>query len=275
MTRTRTLRSRTFELLELEESRRGFARPLNVALAVLIVLNVAAVALETVASLAGRYAAAFAGFERFSLAVFSLEYLLRLWSCVEDPRYARPVAGRLRYMVTPMALVDLLAIAPGLVPNERFDLRFVRSLRLLRLLSAFKMARYTASLQTLGRVLRARRSELAITALAGGLILVCAASGIYFAEHDAQPETFSSIPAAMWWGIVTLTTVGYGDAYPVTVAGKLLASVIAVLGIGLFALPAGIIANGFAEEMRRGRDAAHAKRCPHCGKALDERPASH
>jgi voltage-gated potassium channel len=113
-----------------------------------------------------------------------------------------------------------------------------------------------------------------VTAVAGALVLVCAASAIYFAEHGAQPDAFSSIPAALWWGIETLTTVGYGDIYPVTVAGKLLASVIAVLGVGLFVLPAGIIASGFADEMRRGKLPPRENRCPHCGKALDERPAA-
>ncbi len=272
---TGTLRQRIHELLHVEESDRGLERALDLFLAVLIVLNVVAVMLETVERVATPYGVLFQGFERFSLAVFLVEYLLRIWSCVEDPRYASPIAGRLRYALTPMALVDLAAFLPGLFPRQPLDLRFVRLARLMRLLRGFKMTRYSVSMQTLGRVLRAKRNDLAVTAFLGVFALIIAACAIYLAENSAQPEKFSSIPASLWWAIITLTTVGYGDVYPVTIAGRMIASVIAVLGIGLFALPAGILGSGFADEMRRRRADSMEGRCPHCGKALDERPASH
>src|SRR5262249_49718089 len=157
------------------------------------------------------------------------------------------VIGRLRYVLSPMALVDLVAVLPSLIPGGTLDLRFARSIRLFRLLRSLKLARYSRSLQTLGRVLQSRKEQLGVTRFAGMVLLVCAACSIYFAEHEAQPKSFPHIPAAMWWGVVTLTTVGYGDVYPVTALGKTIASVIAILGIGLFALPAGIVAGGFAE----------------------------
>jgi voltage-gated potassium channel len=164
-----------------------------------------------------------------------------------------------------MALVDLASILPSLLPGGVLDLRFVRAVRLLRLSRSMKIARYSQSMQTLGRVLRAKRHELAVTAFAGAILLISAASGMYFVEHEAQPNAFSSIPAALWWGVVTLTTVGYGDVYPVTLLGRCLASVIAILGIGLFALPAGILAGGFAEELHRNDRVAT---CPNCGLEL-------
>ena len=261
------IRQRVQSILTPEASDRGFERAFNIGLASFVTLNVLAVMLETVESLNARFGNVFRAFEIFSVAVFVVEYLVRLWSCTALSRFAHPVLGRLRFALTPMALVDLIAILPSAIPGGTLDLRFARAVRLIRLGRAFKIVRYSQSLQTLGRVIRAKRSELGVTAFAGLILLITAASGMYFVEHDAQPDSFSSIPAALWWGVVTLTTVGYGDVYPVTLAGRLLASVIAMLGIGLFALPAGILAGGFAEELHRKDEVA---RCPHCGESLDK-----
>jgi voltage-gated potassium channel len=147
------------------------------------------------------------------------------------------------------------------------DLRTLRAIRLIRLLRVLKIARYSESLQLLGRVLLSRRSELFITLVAVTVLLVVSSTLMYYAERDAQPEQFSSIPAAMWWGVETLTTIGYGDILPVTVTGKIINSFIALLGIGLFALPAGILGSGFVEELQRRR--RPPARCPKCGYDLD------
>ncbi|MCZ7662877.1 MAG: potassium channel family protein [Thermoleophilia bacterium] len=162
----------------------------------------------------------------------------------------------------------ILAIFPFYVGVGRLDLRFLRALRLFRLLRVLKLARYSESLALLGRVFRAKKEELVVTLCAVLFLLFLASSFIYYVEHEAQPEAFSSIPAAMWWGVATLTTVGYGDVYPVTVAGKVLGAIVAMLGIGLFALPAGILASGFADEMRRKRTDETAM-CPHCGRQIE------
>jgi voltage-gated potassium channel len=149
-----------------------------------------------------------------------------------------------------------------------FDLRFLRVLRLFRLARVLKLGRYSEALRTLSRVLRSRKEELAVTASAVVMVLVISSSLMYYVEHGAQPKAFPNIPAAMWWGVVTLTTVGYGDIYPVTVLGKIAGAIIALSGIGLFALPAGILAGGFAQELQqRGKKVVH---CPHCGKPIDE-----
>jgi voltage-gated potassium channel len=142
-------------------------------------------------------------------------------------------------------------------------------LRLIRLFRLLKVARYTRALHTMGRVFRDKREELAIAGFIASLIVLCASSSIYFLERDAQPEAFSSIPAAMWWAISTLTTVGYGDVYPVTPGGKLLGAITDVLGIAMFALPTGILAAGFAEELKRHRGDA-TRLCPHCGSEFTE-----
>lgn len=239
-------------------------RPVGFVLGALIGLNVLAVVLETEPALYNRFRGVFAAVEVLSVAAFAIEYLARAWSCVEDPRYRQPVVGRLRYMLTPMALVDLASMLPSLLPGGTWDLRFLRAARLLRLARALKLVRYSRALRVLGSVVRRRQSDLAVTAFVGAIMLLTASSLMYFAEHEAQPKVFRSIPAALWWGVMTLTTVGYGDVFPVTPLGKAIASLASVFGIALFALPTGIVATGFAEELRQDRV------CPHCGRSFRE-----
>ncbi|MRS13056.1 MAG: ion transporter [Actinobacteria bacterium] len=239
------------------------------SLATLIVLNVLAVILESVRSIGEPFATAFYAFEVFSVAVFTIEYVLRIWSCTADSRYSNPVLGRIRYALTPMVLIDLLSFAPFYLVALPFDLRFLRVMRLFRLLRVLKLGRYSDSLSLVTRVLRRKRSDLVAAVVVLLVMLVLASSVMYYVEREAQPDVFSSIPAAMWWGVVTFTTVGYGDVYPVTPLGKVLGSLIALLGIGLFALPAGILASGFSEERERVQAAVEDDPvCPHCGQRI-------
>ena len=178
-------------------------------------------------------------------------YALRIWSCTEDPQstHRGPVADRLRYALSPMAIIDFLAIAPFYVSMLfAIDLRFLRVFRLLRLL---KLTRYSPAIEMLGRVLYNERRALFSALLIMLVLLVFASSLMHLIEHEAQPDAFGSIPAAMWWAVVTLTTVGYGDAAPVTPLGQLLGGFVTILGVGTFALPAGILASGFAQEVKR------------------------
>ncbi len=232
----------------------------------LILLNVAAVILGTVESFAVRYHRLLLLFEIFSVVVFTIEYLLRLWVCTEKESFAHPVFGRIRFALTPPALIDLIAILPFYIPFVfRVDLRFVRILRIFRIARLFKIGRYLQALHMFGHVLKEKKEELGITAVAVFFLLIITSSLMYYIEHDAQPATFSSIPATMWWGTITLTTVGYGDIYPVTPLGKFLGAIIALAGIGVFALPAGILASGFAAKIHK----KEKKLCPHCGKPLE------
>ena len=250
------------------------ARPGDIAshvfdatLVALIILNVVAISLETVSSIAAGRDRYFRAFEAFSVLAFSIEYVLRVWAAVEEPRFARPLLGRLRFMATPMAIVDLLAVAPFYIPALLpVDLRVIRSLRLLRIVRLLKLGRYSRAMQTIGRVLQAKHQELLMTAFVVLILLLIGSAGVYHAEHEAQPEAFSSIPATLWWGITTLSTVGYGDIVPITPIGKLIGAMVALLGIGMFALPAGILGSAFIDEMRRQRQ--EVKKCPHCGMDL-------
>ena len=261
------LRERTFQILSVGREGDRLSRACNLFLIVLIISNTAAVLIETVGSVESRWGRQLELFETMSVVVFTIEYILRLGAAPADLRYLRPIEGRLRFAVSFPALIDLLAILPFYLAAVPLDLRTLRSLRLLRLVRTLKIGRYSESLQTLGRVFVAKREELMTTLLAGLVVLVVASTLIYYAEKDEQPEAFSSIPAAMWWAVATLTTVGYGDIYPRTGLGKLLGSIVAVLGIGLFALPAGILGSGFVELLQGKKRRAGAK-CPHCGKDI-------
>lgn len=260
---------RTYELLEREVGQTRLDFAVDLFITTLIVVNVLAVMLETVVWIGEPYRSHFLALELFSVAVFTAEYVLRLWSCTSDARYAEPVRGRLRYALHPMTLIDLLAVAPFYLEFLTVDLRFVRALRLFRLFRIFKLARYADSMRTLGLVLRSRREELLVTLFVVLVLLVFASSAMYYVENEAQPQQFSSIPAAMWWGVATLTTVGYGDVYPVTTAGRFLGAGIAILGVGLFALPTGILASAFSEELQKRRR-KEALLCPHCGKEIEK-----
>ena len=261
-----TLRKRIHEIIQPAAGDDRLSRLFDLFILTLIALNVASIVLESVRELRETYARLFWRFEVLSVFVFSAEYVLRLWTCVEEPRYARPVAGRIRAALSPLLLIDLLAILPFYLPLLAVDLRFLRSLRLFRVFRVAKVARYSTALQTIGRVMASRRSELLVTAFAMSLLLVLSATVMYYVENEAQPECFSSIPATMWWAVTTMTTVGYGDACPITPLGKVLASFIAILGIGMFAVPTGILGAGFTDEMRR--KTAPPGKCPHCGKDL-------
>jgi len=263
------LKTRVYHIIEKGTADDLPSRLFDFAIMGLISLNVVMVILETVPQFSAQYGWWFRAFEILSVGVFSGEYILRVVTCTAAPKYAHPVMGRFRFMLTPLALIDLLAIVPFYLQAIMvLDLRFVRMVRLLRLFQLFKMGRYVRSLRVLGRVVWEKREELQVVAVVLLIMLVITSSLMYFVEHEAQPEAFSSIPAAMWWGIVTLTTVGYGDVYPVTPLGRFLGTIIAVLGVGMFALPAGILSSGFIEAIQERKKQENL--CPHCGRDITD-----
>ena len=266
--RNMQLKKRAYEILEVAAPADTTSRLFDIFILSLIVLNVVAIVLETVEFVYEMSPFFFRSFEVASVLIFSVEYLLRIWSCTASSNYASPVYGRIRFALTPLALIDLLAILPFYLSFLDLDLLFIRALRLFRLFRIAKLSRYSLALQTFGRILSAKKEELLTTLFFLFLLLLFASSLMYFAENEAQPEHFSSIPATMWWAIVTLTTVGYGDTYPVTGPGKFLAAVIAILGIGMFALPTGILGAAFVEEIQNRK--ISSKLCPHCGKEINE-----
>ena len=220
-------------------------------LVALVLVSVTAVVLESVATIAARHSTLFQVVEYFVAALFTIEYALRLWSAPEHTPYKgmKPWAARLAFARTGPAIIDLLAIAP--VYLETLLAADFRILILLRLLRFFKLARYSPGMRSLVNVLEAERKALAASAvILLGLVLI-AASAMHLVEHSAQPDKFGSIPDAMWWAVVTLTTVGYGDVVPITLAGRIVAGFTMVMGMMMLALPIGIVATAFAEEIHR------------------------
>jgi voltage-gated potassium channel len=261
------LQRRTQDLLELNSGGR-LGRVIDLGIMSLIVLSVAGVIMGTVDWFRTSYQSLLFGLEMVSVGVFTVEYVGRVWSAPAAKDFDRPVVGRLRYMLQPYLIIDLLAILPFYLGAVLLDLRFLRALRLFRFFRILKLARYSNTMQQFGHVIRDKKEDFVITFAATGILLVVASSLMFFVEHEAQPDAFASIPAAMWWGVVTLTTVGYGGVTPVTALGRVLNALIAMLGIGLFALPASILASGFIEDETDVDSHSEYDYCPHCGEEL-------
>jgi len=261
------LKEKIYRLLEEQSDAQETGRWVRMGLLVLILLNVLSVILQSVESIDRVYGSAFYWFELFSVCIFGIEYVLRIWSVPVGGKY-QGFWGRLRYAFTPLAIIDLISILPSILSMKFVDLRFLRIARLFRLLRILKVGRYSKTLQRFSEVALDTRSEMFVTFLAMLLLLVVGSGTIYFVEHEAQPEVFSSIPASMWWAVTTLTTVGYGDAYPITALGKMAASLVAIFGIGMFALPSGILGAAFLARIKGERRDELV--CPHCNRKIRE-----
>ena len=256
-------RKRTWEIIEVARPGDSVSWAVDSFILFLIVTNIIAVIVGSVESIYAEYGGFLDGFETLSVAVFSIEYLARIWACKADPQYSTMFLGRLRFAMRPMPIFDLLAILPFFLPFVGIDLRMMRILRLLRFIRLAKIGRYYSSLSMIKFVFVRKKEELVLTTALMGMLLIVSSSILFFCENAAQPDKFSSIPETMWWAVATLTTVGYGDMYPITPWGKLFAGVIAILGIGMFALPTGILGAGFVEEIQKKKGTAN--KCPHCG----------
>lgn len=245
-------RRKVYQMLGGEGHRSRLVRAIDFALMTLICVNCIFSMLESVERLAMVHGQKFHDFDVISVAIFSVEYLLRLWTAVEMPKYSHPLWGRLRWLITPLAIVDLLAVLPFYLGFfVRFDLRELRVLRLLRI---FKLSRYSNAVGIMTAVLRQEARSMGTVTFVFLILLLFISSLMYLFEHPVQPDVFSDVPTALWWGVETMTTLGYGDMIPATPIGKLLGGLTAVLGVGMIALPAGIMASGFTEYMRVRRE---------------------
>ena len=231
--------------------------PTQRVLATLIVASVVTTVIGTENTVVQRWPAVFGFLEWFFATVFVLEYLVRLWVVGANPRF-RGVVGRLRYMITPLALLDLVAIVPFALGVFGAESLVLRVARLLRLVVLAKFVRFSKAIRLLAGVVHARRFELGFTALVGLAVMLIASSVLYVLEGDLQPEAFGSIPRAMWWAVATLTTVGYGDVYPHTGLGRLFGSITAFAGVGLIAMPTGILAAALSDALTKAREASRA-----------------
>lgn len=259
------IKCRVYDILVETDDNELIDRIVAVLLMFLILISVTAVILETVDEYAAAYGSLFHSIEIVSVTIFTIEYVLRLWIAPLDPRYAGRF-GRLRYALSMMAVIDLAAIVPSLLPMFfPMDLLILRFFRVFRLFRLLKMSRYVESLDTLDDAIIAKKEELLVSMAMLAMLLLFSSSLMYLVENQVQPDKFPSIPATLWWGVVTLTSVGYGDTFPITPLGKLLGGVTAFLGVAMFALPTGIFAAAFADEIAKRRRKEGECCCPNCG----------
>lgn len=256
---TETLRHSLHLILHNPTGKHPLTAWLNRLLAIIIIANVLAVALETVPSLYKGNERLFTSFEAVSTLIFLVEYLARLWCAVEQPNYRHSFRGRLRWSLRPVAILDAIVIATYFAP---VDLRFLRLARVLRLLRVLNLNRMATTYEQLKASIAKRTELLLVSSVLMVIALFSSAALVYICEHSAQPTVFTSIPATLWWSVMTLTTVGYGDMYPITTAGKICAGFTAIFGIGIFALPAAILTSAVMEADGRSNV------CSHCGKPV-------
>jgi voltage-gated potassium channel len=259
-------RERLWRMLEPGAGDGWLSRVVAWSIQALICLNVTSVILESVGGIRTHYGPYLQVFDGMSVILFTVEYALRVYSCTATEQYSRPLAGRLRFALTPLAMLDLLCILPFYLPFIGLDLRFLRLFRLLRFARIGRFARYSRALRLVGRAFYDKREELVVSLLVLLTLLVVSSCAVYEAERFAQPEAFPDIPAALWWTTMTASGLGCRDIEAITPAGKVVTTVIALLGVGLFALPAGIAASGLIDQV--GTRSPESRRCPHCHREL-------
>jgi voltage-gated potassium channel len=249
-----TIRQRVNALFDSDLPSNLPARLVSGFVGLLIVVNVFSVVLESVESLRERHYETFWWIEQISTTVFAIEYLLRVWSAPDrtSGKYRAPISGRLRYASQPFALVDLIAILPAVLGMLGAD--DLRVLRLLRLLRMLKLTRHSTAFTMVWAVFREEAQSIGAVLFMLIVMLIMSGSIMYMLENDAQPEVFTSIPAAIWWALVTLTTVGYGDMVPVTVAGKVFGGFVAIIGVCTLALFSGLLTVSFMDQLRLRRE---------------------
>ena len=259
------LRKRTFEIIEIAQENDIISKIFDIFIISLIVLNIVALIIESCSDLPPRLIHVLKVFEVVSVIIFTIEYILRLWTA--KYLYPNSPVPILRYIFSFMAMIDLFAILPFYIPMVfPIDLRFLRILRLFRIMRVFKLTRYNAAMETIVRIMKNEKDKLLYTIFIMGILIIFDSTLMYYVENPVQPEKFPNILASTWWAVTTLTTVGYGDIYPVTPLGKILCGIITILGIGIIALPTAIISSGFIAELN---DQKKTIICPHCGNEIE------
>ena len=250
MDKALTTRKKVYDILEHGFDGSSTSRLFSGFIVLLIILNVSAIILESYKPIGEMYHQEFLLFNIFSVVVFTLEYFARIWVSVESPLSERsgPTKSRLKYLLSPVSLIDLLAIAPFYLSFIfAIDLRYLRMLRMIRLL---KLTHYFKGLHLFIDVFKKELPSIGAAIIIMSVLVIMSASVMYGLEHEAQPDVFDSIPSAIWWSVVTMTTVGYGDVIPVTFLGKFISIFIMLLGVGIVALPAAMLAAKFGDELR-------------------------
>ena len=260
------IKKRTFEIIQTANGNDIYSTVFDITIIVLIILNVVFIMVDTfhipmfLKTLIKYY-------EVFTSIAFTVEYLLRLWTAPLLYDNYSNFKSRIKFIFSFMSVIDLLAIIPFYLPMIfPLNLKALRLLRITRLFRVFKFNRYTRALHNVIIVFKLKSSQLISSIVTVFMLIILSSILMYSIESAAQPDNFKNIFDSMWWAVATFTTVGYGDIYPITPIGKLLSAIIALLGIGLVAVPTGIISAGFIEQIEKDDDKHY---CPYCGKKID------
>ena len=254
------LRATTYQKLFVGAGDSGKLSIVNLSLVVIILMAVAVSVIGTEPAIMRDHRGLVLGIEMGFGVIFLAEYCARLWSVAERPGAGSATAKRLRFIVSPLAIIDLIVVVTSLMPFFLTDAAMLRLVRLVRILALAKFTRFSHAVEEISAAVWTRRYELIVTIALAWVLLLFGSVALYWAEGKVQPDAFGSIPRALWWAIITLTTVGYGDVTPVTPLGKVLASVVALSGVALVAMPAGIMAAAFTDTMQKKREARRRER---------------
>lgn len=263
------MKKRIFEIIQTANEGDKISKAFDISVIILIIINVITVIADTF-NLPKTVQAVSSIIEIVSVIIFTIEYILRIWTADMIFNNLTPFKARFKYAFSFMAIIDLLAILPFYIPMLiPIDLRVLRALRIIRLFRLFKINRYTTALNIIGQVFKNKASQLLSSMFVVFLLMLIASVLMYNVEHEAQPDQFTNVFQSMWWAVATLTTVGYGDIYPITIVGKTLSAIIAILGIGMVAVPTGIITSGFSEILEHKKENEKKRFCPYCGKNIE------
>lgn len=261
-----TLQDKLYVLFEKpEESKASFI--LNSTIYILIFISIVNLMFSSVESLQNEYGNIIVAVRNIIMPIFVLEYMLRIYASGSLNQY-KGIAGKLKYAKTPYAIIDLLSILPYVLLNTGFNSAFIRSLRLLRIFRLFRVKKYAMFIQQMRKITSNMKEELVVLLFYTVVLLVMLSFAIYELEHDAQPEVFTNVFQTMWWAVATLTTVGYGDMYPVTALGKIITAFITIIGIAFVAIPGGMFASEFMSEINKNKDRKSEgaiNKCFRCG----------
>lgn len=263
------IQKRTHEIISSAAAGDKISKAVDLFFIVLIMLNVVIVVADTFA-LPAAVRRIMSVVETISVIIFTIEYVIRLWVSVLDFPALSPVRARVKYVLSLQAIIDLVSLLPFYLPFLfPVNLIVLRVFRIFRLMRLFKVNRYTKALSSIAEVFKRKAHQLISSMLVVFMLMVIASVLMYNVEHDVQPEVFDNALSGLWWAVATLTTVGYGDIYPMTAAGRILSAIIALLGIGMVAVPTGIISAGFSEQIEKAEKSDEEKVfCPYCGKKI-------
>jgi len=257
------LKQRVYEIIEKAQDGDILSYVFDISIIIFILLNIVAITAASYETFADAHPLLLQRFELISIIIFTIEYLLRLWTARN--KYPNSKIPYICFIFSASAIIDLAAILPFYLPFiTGIDLRFLRVLRLFRMFRIFKLGRYSEAMIVIGKVLKKEKEKLITTTIMTLVMIFIASAIMYYVESPAQPEVFTNIIETTWWSVATFTTIWLGDIYPITIAGKICGGIISLLGIMLIAIPSGILCAGFMDEIHKEK-----KICPHCGKEIE------